>query len=148
VSKRLKSYRGHSTRPRYTRYDLSSYKTYLAVENEVDELLEQWPRDATRTVALLAVQEDYYLSGGVHWAVEDVAAEDKVNADGKAMWYRKAMRGRDPERLARYERHQALAQAALVERKRRKQGPPTGKVPRRQSRPGGPKTVLIPRGRL
>jgi len=50
-----------------------------------------------------------------------------------------------PKLAARYARHQALAEAALVERERRKQGPPTGKGPRRQRRPVRPKGVHISR---
>ena len=134
---------GQPTRPRYSLYDLWKHATYLAVENEMDELLEQWPAHRARTVALLAVQKAFFDNGATHWEEGAYWQELRTNPDVRATGARKQARAQQPAQAARYERHRLLAEAALVEHERRKQGPPTGKVPRRQPRPGGPKTVLI-----
>ena len=57
---------GQPTRPRYDLYDLWKHPTYLAVENEVDELLKQWPAQRGRIVALLAVQKAFFDNGATH----------------------------------------------------------------------------------
>ena len=53
----VKTYRGDPVRPAYTLFSLRQYPAYLAAMNELDELLELWPRNRQRTVALLAVRQ-------------------------------------------------------------------------------------------
>jgi len=141
----VKTFRGDPTRPAYTLYSLHRYATYLAAANELDELIEHWPHNQARTVALLAVRTAFFDNGATHWDVETVHAEDQENVHALMLWERRWRRRIDPERDAQHARNFALAEAALVESQRRKQGPPTGKVPRRQQRPTGPKRVAIPR---
>ena len=125
----VKVFRGDPTRPAYTLYSLHQYPTYLAAMNELDELVDQWPRNRPRTVALLAVRQAFFDSGAVHWAVEMVADEDQENVHGLMLNERQWVQRSDPEKAARHARNFALAEAALVESQRRKQGPPTGKGP-------------------
>ena len=127
----VKTYRGDPTRPAYTRYSLYQYPTYLAAMNELDELVEQWPRNRQRTVALLALHQNFYDNGSTHWEVEMAHAEDQTNIHALMLWERRRARWQDPEREARKVRNHALAEAALVESQRRKQGPKTGEGPRR-----------------
>ena len=127
----VKTYRGDPTRPAYTRYSLYQYPTYLAAMNELDELVEQWPRNRQRTVALLALHQNFYDNGSTHWEVEMAHAEDQTNIHALMLWERRRARWHDPEREARKVQNYALAEAALVESQRRKQGPRTGKGPRR-----------------
>ena len=126
----VKTLRGDPTRPAYTLYSLHQYPTYLAAMNELDELVDQWPRNQSRTVALLAVRQAFFDSGAVHWAVEMVADEDQENVHALMLNERRYRQRFDPEKAARHAQNFALAEAALVERQRRKQGPPTGKRPR------------------
>lgn len=139
----VKSFQGDPTRPAYTLYCLWKYPTYLAAANELDELIEQWPRNRARTLALLAVRAAFFDNGAVHWDVERVHAEDQENIHALMLNERHWKRRFDPPQVARHTRNFALAEAALVESQRRKQGLPTGKVPRRSAQPGGPKTILI-----
>ncbi|GAA3984869.1 hypothetical protein [Hymenobacter antarcticus] len=97
--------------------------------NELDELVYQWPRNRPRTVALLAVRQAFFDSGAVHWAVEMVADEDQENVHGLMLNERQWVQRDDPAKAARHAQNFALAEAALVESHRRKQGPPTGKGP-------------------
>ena len=131
----VKTFRGDLTRPAYTLYSLHQYPTYLAAMNELDELVDQWPRNRPRTVALLAVRQAFFDSGAVHWAVEMVADEDQENVHGLMLNERQWVQRSDPEKAARYAHNFSLAEAALVESQRRKQGPPTGKGPRRPHKP-------------
>ena len=126
----VKTFRGDPTRPGYTLYSLWEYATWLAAMNELDELIDQWPHNRPRTVALLAVQQAFYDNGAPHWAEEAVRGEDQENIHAQMLYWRRLMRRRDPDCAARYAAHQALAEAALVESQRRRQGPPTGKGPR------------------
>ena len=126
----VKTFRGDPTRPAYTLYSLHQYPTYLAAMNELDELVDQWPRNRPRTVALLAVRQAFFDNGAVHWAVEMVADEDQENVHGLMLNERQWVQRSDPEKAARHAQNFALAEAALVESQRRKQGPPTGKGPR------------------
>ena len=126
----VKTFRGDPTRPAYTLYSLHKYPTYLAAMNELDELVDQWPRNRPRTVALLAVRQAFFDNGAVHWAVEMVADEDQENVHGLMLNERQWVQRSDPEKAARHAQNFALAEAALVESQRRKQGPPTGKGPR------------------
>lgn len=142
----VKTFRGDPTRPAYTLYSWWDYPTYLAALNELDELLEQWPHNRARTVALLAAQQAFYENGAPHWAEGLVHAEDRENVHGWMLQERRWARRRDPERAARYVEHQALAEAALVESQRRKQGPPTGKGPHQAPRaPQQPKALVFAR---
>jgi hypothetical protein len=134
---------GKPTRPKYDLYDLWKLPGYHAFSNELDELLERWPVYQARTVALLAVRQAFFDNGATHWEVGAYQGELLVNPDVSASSARKRAREAYPELVARYERNSALAEAALAERERRKQGPLTGKGPRRAQRPGGPKHVLI-----
>jgi len=126
----VKTFQGDPSRPAYTLFSLHQYPTYLAAMNELDELVDQWPRNRPRTVALLAVRQAFFDSGAVHWAVETVADEDQENVHALMLNERQWVQRSDPEKAARHARNFALAEAALVESQRRKQGPPTGKGPR------------------
>ena len=126
----VKTFLGDPTRLAYTLYSLHQYPTYLAAMNELDELVDQWPRNQSRTVALLAVRQAFFDSGAVHWAVEMVADEDQENVHALMLNERRYGQRFDLEKAARHAQNFALAEAALVESQRRKQGPPTGKRPR------------------
>lgn len=141
----VKTFRGDPTRPAYTLYSLWEYPTYLAAANELDELLEQWPYHQPRTLALLAVRAAFYENGATHWAEQLVWDENQTNIHSLMLSERQQVRRLDPKQAARHAQHAAQAEAALAESQRRKQGPQTGKVPRRAQRPGGPKPVLISR---
>lgn len=141
----VRTFQGDPSRPAYTLYCLWKYPTYLAAANELDELVEQWPRNQARTLALLAVRAAFFENGAVHWEVEMVHEEDQTNIHARMLRERQRVRRLDPTQDARHAQHLVQAEAALVESQRRKQGPQTGKVPRQQ-RPGRrPKTVLISR---
>ena len=118
---------GKPPRPKYDLYDLWKLPGYHAFSNELDELLEQWPAHRARTVALLAVRQAFFDNGATHWEVEAYHDELLVNPDVAARSARERAREEYPKLAARYARHQTLAEAALVEWQRRKQGPPTGK---------------------
>lgn len=141
----VKTFRGDPMRPAYTLYSLWEYPTYLAAANELDELLEQWPHNQPRALALLAVQAAFYENGAPHWAEQLVWDEDQANVHARMLRERQRARRLDPVRAARHAQHVGQAEAALVENQRRKQGPQTGKVPRRAQRPAGPKPVHISR---
>lgn len=141
----VKTFRGDPTRAAYTLYSLWEYPTYLAAANELDELLEQWPHNQPRILALLAVRAAFYENGATHWAEQLVWDENQTNIHSLMLSERQQARRLDPERAARHAQHVAQAEAALVESRRRKQGPQTGKVPRRAQRPAGPKPVYISR---
>lgn len=126
----VKTFRGDPTRPAYTLFSLHQYPTYLAAMNELDELVDQWPRNRPRTVALLAVRQAFFDSGAVHWAEQEVLNEDLNNVHALMLNERRYGQRFNPEQAARHARNFALAEAALVESQRRKQGPPTGKGPR------------------
>ena len=134
---------GKPPRPKYDLYDLWRLAGYHAFGNELDELLEWWPVYRARTVALLAVRQAFFINGATHWEVGAYQGELLVNPDVAARSARKRAREAYPELVVRYERNLALAEAALVERERRKQGPPTGKATRQQHRAGGRKRVLF-----
>ena len=68
----VKTFRGDPTRPDYTLYSLWDYPTYLAAMNELDELIDQWPRNRPRTVSLLAVRATFFANGATHWAEQQV----------------------------------------------------------------------------
>ena len=119
------------------------YPTYLAAANELDELLEQWPHYQPRTLALLAVRAAFYENGATHWAEQLVWDENQTNIHALMLSERQRARRLDPDRAARHAQHVAQAEAALVESQRRKQGPQTGKGPRRAQRLAEPKPVLI-----
>lgn len=133
----VKIFRGDPTRPAYTLYNLWEYPTHLAANNELDELLDQWPRNWQRTVALLAVQRAFYENGAPHWAEEQVWAEDQTNVHALMLHERQRERRYNPTLQAQHAHHALLAHAALAESQRRKQGPPTGRPPQpaRCSRP-------------
>lgn len=140
----VKTFRGDPTRPAYTLFSLHKYPTYLAAMNELDELVDQWPRNRQRTVALLAVRQAFFDSGAVHWEVNMVAKEDEENVHGLMLNERQWVQRSDPEKAARHAHNFALAEAALVESQRRKQGPPTGKGPRQASQaPQQAKTLVF-----
>jgi len=126
----VKTFRGDPTRPAYTLFSLHQYPTYLAAMNELDELVDQWPRNRPRTVALLAVRQAFFDNGAVHWEAGMVADEDQANVHALMLNERQWGQRSDPAKAARHARNFALAEAALVESQRRKQGPPTGKRPR------------------
>jgi hypothetical protein len=135
---------GKPPRPKYDLYDLWRLPGYHAFNNEVDELLERWPVYQARTVALLAVRQAFFINGATHWEVESYQAELLVNPDVAACSARKRAREAYPALVARHERNLALAEAALVERERRKQGTPTGKTTRRPPQaPRFPKGLLL-----
>jgi hypothetical protein len=123
----VKTFRGDPTRTAYTLYSLWDYPTYLATTNELDELLDQWPHNQPRTLALLAVCGAFFENGATHWAEQLVWDEDHTNIHALMLRERQRARRSDPTLEARYGQNSALAEAALVERKRRKQGPPTGR---------------------
>lgn len=133
----VKTFRGDPTRPAYTLYSLWEYSTHLATNNELDELLDQWPRNWQRTVALLAVQRAFYENGPPHWAEEQVWAEDQTNIHALMLRERQRERRFNPTLQAQHAQHTLLAHAALAESQRRKQGTPTGRptLPARRSRP-------------
>ena len=140
----VKVFRGDPTRPAYTLYCLWKYPTYLAAMNELDELLDQWPRNRPRTVALLAVRKAFFDNGATHWEVGMVHDEDQENVHGLMLNERRQRQWVDPKKAARHAQHFALAEAALVESQRRKQGPKTGKGPRQAPRaPRRPKTLVL-----
>jgi len=141
----VRTFRGDPTRPAYTLYSLWDYPTYLAATNEMDELLEQWPHNQPRVLALLAVHAAFFENGATHWAEQLVRDEDQTSVHALMLRERQRARRLDPEQAARHAQHLAQAEAALVESQRRKQGPQTGKVPRRAQRPKGPKPVHISR---
>ena len=117
---------------------------YHAFHNELDELLERWPVHQARTVALLAVRQAFFLNGATHWEVGSYQDELLVNPDVAARSARTRAREAYPALVARYERNLALAEAALVEWERRKQGPLTGKARRRSPQlPRSPKCLLL-----
>ena len=125
----VKTFRGDPGRPAYTLFSLHKYPTYLAAMNELDELVDQWPRNRPRTVALLAVRQAFFDNGAVHWEAGMVADEDQANVRGLMLNARQWGQRSDPAKAARHALNFALAEAALVESQRRKQGPPTGKGP-------------------
>ena len=125
----VKTFRGDPTRPAYTLFSLHKYTTYLAAMNELDELVNQWPQNRPRTVALLAVRQAFFDNGATHWEVEMVANEDQENVHGLMLNERRRREWVDPEKAVRHAQNIALAEAALVESQRRKQGSSTGKGP-------------------
>jgi hypothetical protein len=127
-------------RPAYTLYSLWEYSTYLAAANELDELLDQWPRNRQRTVALLAVRTAFFENGATHWAEQLVWDEDQANIHALMLRERQRARRYDPALAAQYAQNSVLAEAALVDSQRRKQGPPTGR-PRLPVRPDRPKDL-------
>jgi hypothetical protein len=141
----IKTFRGDPTRPAYTLYSLWDYPTYLAATNELDELLDQWPHNQPRTLALLAVHAAFYENGATHWAEQLVGDENQTNIHALMHYERQRERDRDPKRAARHALCLVQAEAALVESQRRKQGAQTVKVPRRVQRPRKPKLVHISR---
>lgn len=135
---------GKPGRPKYNLYDLWKLPSYHAFRNELDELIERWPVYQARTVALLAVQQAFFLNGATHWEVEAYQSELLVNPDVAVRSARLRVREAYPALVARYEQNLALAEAALVERERRKQGPPTGKARRRPPQaPRSPKGLRL-----
>lgn len=140
----VKTFRGDSTRPAYTLYSLWDYPTYLAAANELDELIDQWPRNRPRTVALLAVRAAFFANGATHWAEQQVWEEDQMNVHALMLYERQRARRYDPVLSARHARDYALAEAALVESQRRKQGSPTG-TPGPLPRQGRAKVIKLPR---
>lgn len=124
----VRTFQGDPTRPAYTLYCLWKYPTYLAAANELDELVEQWPRNQARTLALLAVRAAFFENGAVHWDVETVHEEDQANIHALMLQERRGKRRFEPTQVAQHARNFVLAEAALVERQRRKQGLPTGKA--------------------
>jgi hypothetical protein len=126
----VKTFRGDPTRPAYTLFSLHKYPTFLAAMNELDELVDQWPRNQPRTVALLALRQAFFDSGAVHWAEQEVLDEDLNNVHALMLNERRYGQRFNPEQAARHARNLALAEAALAESQRRKQGPPTGRGPR------------------
>lgn len=140
----VKTFRGDPTRPAYTLYSLWEYPTHLAASNELDELLDQWPRNWQRTVALLAVQRAFYENGAPHWAEEQVCAEDQANVHALMLHERQRERRYNPTLEAQHAHHALLAHAALAESQRRKQGPPTGR-PRHLARRSQPKRLGLRR---
>ncbi|MGI4872852.1 MAG: hypothetical protein ACRYFX_16965 [Janthinobacterium lividum] len=127
----VKTFRGDPTRPAYTLYSLWQYPTYLAVLNELDELLDQWPHNQQRTVALLAAQQAFSDNGATHWAVGQVEEENQTNVHALMLHERQRARCYDSAADTRHEENLVLAKAALAESQRCKQGPPTGRAPRR-----------------
>ncbi len=143
-----KTYRGDPTRPAYTLYCLWKYPVYLAAMNELDELLDQWPHNKQRTVALLAVSKAFFDNGATHWEVGMAHNEDQENVHALMLWERQRPRRFDPILAARHAHHTALAEAALVESQRRKQGPPTGKGPcQAPQAPRQARTLVFPRAK-
>lgn len=138
----VKTFRGDPTRPAYTLYSLWAYATHLAASNELDELLDQWPQNWQRTVALLAVQRAFYENGPPHWAVEQVWAEDQANVHALMLHERQRERSYNPALKAQHAHHALLAHAALTESQRRKQGPPTGR-PLFAARRNQPKHLVL-----
>jgi hypothetical protein len=126
----VKTFRGDPMRPPYTLYSLWDYRTYLAAANELDELVDQWPYNRQRTVALLAVRANFYENGATHWAEQLVWGEDQENIHALMLRERQRVRRYDPILETQYTQNYALAQAALLESQRRKQGPATGKLRR------------------
>ena len=126
----VRTFQGDPSRPAYTLYCLWKYPTYLAAANELDELVEQWPRNQARTLALLAVRAAFFDNGATHWDVETVHEEDRANIHALMLQERRGRRRFDPPQAARHAQNFALAEVALVESQRRKQGPPTGKTPK------------------
>jgi hypothetical protein len=141
----VKRFRGDPTRPAYTLYSLWDYPTYLAAANELDELVDQWPYNRQRTVALLAVRAAFYENGATHWAEQLVWDEDQKNIHALMLRERQRARRYDPILETQYTQNYALAQAALLESQRRKQGPATGK-PRRLTKRAGPSTCIAWQG--
>lgn len=125
----VKTFRGDPTRPAYTLYSLWEYPTYLAAANELDELLERWPYNKPRTLALLAVRTAFFDNGATHWAEQLVWDEDQANIHALMLRERQRSRRYDSALEAQYAQKFALAEAALVESQCRKQGPPTGRPP-------------------
>ena len=124
----VKTFSGDPSRPSYTLYSLWEYSTYLAAANELDELLEQWPRNKQRTVALLAVRTAFFENGATHWAEQLVWEEDQANIHAQMLRERQRARRDDPALAAQHAQNAVLAEAALVESQRPKQGPPTGRL--------------------
>jgi hypothetical protein len=123
----VRIFQGDPTRPAYTLYSLWEYPTYLAATNELDELLEQWPRNRPRIVALLAAHAAFIENGAPHWAEQLVWDEDQTNVHALMLRKRQKARRFDLVQAARHAQHLALAEVALAGSQRRKQGPPTGK---------------------
>lgn len=123
----VKTFRGDPTRPAYTLYSLWDYPTYLAATNELDELIAQWPHNQPRALALLAAHAAFIENGAPHWAEQPVWDEDQTNVHALMLRERQRARRFDSVQAARHAQHLVLAEVALSESQRRKQGPPTGK---------------------
>jgi len=123
----VKMFRGDPTRPAYTLYNLWDYATYLAAANELDELVGEWPRNQPRTLALLEVRTAFFENGATHWAEQLVWDEDQANIHARMLRERQRARRCDPVLEAQHAQKAVLAEVALVESQRRKQGPPTGR---------------------
>ncbi|GAB3309067.1 hypothetical protein [Hymenobacter tenuis] len=48
--------------------DLYIEAEYEAASWELEQLLDQWPRNAERTLTLLAAIEEFFRQGACHWA--------------------------------------------------------------------------------
>lgn len=140
----VKTFRGDPTRPAYTLYSLWDYPTYLAAANELEELVDQWPQNQARTIALLAVYAAFFENGAPHWAEQLVWEEDQHNIHALMLYERRWARRNNPTLAGRYAQHLALAEAARAESQRRKQGPPTGSR-RLPSCRGRVKKLLLPK---
>jgi hypothetical protein len=137
----VKTFRGAPTRPAYTLYSLWDYPTYLAATNELDELLEQWPCNQPRVLALLAVHAAFIENGATHWAEQLVWDEDQANVHALMLRERQQVRRLDPIQAARHAQHLVQAKAALIESQRRKQDLPSGK--RLPQLPQGPRNAKV-----
>ena len=83
------------------------------------------------------MRQAFFATGAVHWAEQEVWDEDQENIHALMLNERRYVRRFDPEKAAHHAHNFVLAEAALVESQRRKQGPPTGKGPRQA--PQGPR---------
>jgi hypothetical protein len=124
----VKTFQGDPTRPAYTLYSLWDYSTYLAASNELDELVDQWPQNQPRTIALLAVRAAFFENGATHWVEQLVWSENQVNIHALMLNERQRARRHAPTLEVRHTKNLVLAQAVLAESQRRKQGPPTGSL--------------------
>ena len=103
-------------RPVYHVEDLQRLQTYQAVVNELDELLEQWPADMERVLALLAVSQAFNATGGSRQWDERVMFEP-IHPERIQLLERFAKRQENPELATRHRQSSRQARHLLARRK-------------------------------
>lgn len=104
------------SRPNYQVEDLQRLQTYQAVANELDELLEQWPADMERVLALLAVRQAFDATGGARLWDERVMFEP-MHPEREQLLERSAKRRENPDLATRHRQSRRQARHLLARRK-------------------------------